>query len=158
MEFTEMLERVQSYFEDNTEEFNETIEELDSWNGYLGDDRYYYMDELADFYLPAFTVSTIRDAAKAREAFDNLLNRIYYGHDADNYTTDEHGEKHYGEFCPNREYFTYNGYGNLVSTDYKDYSAYLSKSFVEEVYDNQSHINIPEEVQEIFDEYDSQEE
>lgn len=147
MTFTEMLEQAQSYFEDNEEIFIQVIEELDSWNGYLGDDRYFEMDALYDFY-----------AVNNREAFDNLLNRIYYGHDEDNYTVDQHGDKNYGEFCPNRNYFTYNGYGNLVSTDYKDYSSYLTKSFVEAVYDNQSHITIPEELQEIFDEYDNQEE
>ena len=147
MTFKDMIEKVQSYFEDNEEEFNETIESLDSWNGYLGDDRYFEMDTLYEFY-----------SVNNREVFDNLLNRIYYGHDADNWHTDSHGEKEYGEFCPNRNYFTYNGYGNLVSTDYKDYSAYLTKSFVEDVYDNQSHITIPDEVQEIFDEYDNQDE
>ena len=147
MTFKEMLEKVQSYFEDNDEDFIQVIEELDSYNGYLGDDRYFEMDELYDFY-----------SVNNREVFDNLLNRIYYGHDADNWHTDSHGEKEYGEFCPNREYFTYNGYGNLVSTDYKDYSSYLTTSFVEAVYDNQSHLTIPEEVQEIFDEYDNQEE
>lgn len=147
MTFKEMLEKVQSYFEDNTEEFNETIESLDSWNGYLGDDRYYSMDELYDFY-----------SVNNREVFDNLLNRIYYGHDADNWHTDSHGEKEYGAFNPNRDYFTYNGYGNLVSTDYKDYSSYLTKSVVEEIYDQQSNITIPDEVQEIFDEYDNQKE
>ena len=154
MTFEEMLTQVQSYFEDNEDEFIGTIESLDNWNGYLGEDRYYYMDELYDLYGPAIG----RQGKEAREAFDNLLNRIYYGHDADNYTTDEHGEKHYAEFCPNREYFYYNGYGNLVSTDYKDYSSCLDKSFVENVYDNQSNITVPDEVQEIFDEYDSQEE
>ena len=147
MTFKEMLEQAQSYFEDNEEIFIQVIEELDSWNGYLGDDRYFEMDELYDFY-----------SVNNREVFDNLLNRIYYGHDADNWHTDSHGEKEYGEFCPNRNYFTYNGYGNLVSTDYKDYSSYLTKSFVEAVYDNQSHLTIPEELQEIFDEYDNQKE
>lgn len=145
MTFKEMLEQAQSYFEDNEEIFIQVIEELDSYNGYLGDDRYFEMDELYDFY-----------SVNNREVFDNLLNRIYYGHDEDNYTVDQHGDKNYGEFCPNRNYFTYNGYGNLVSTDYKDYSSYLTKAFVEAVYDNQSHLTIPEELQEIFDEYDNQ--
>lgn len=154
MTFKEMLEKVQNYFEENEEDFIRVIEELDSYNGYLGDDRYFEMDALYDFYGSA--IGSVGPGA--REAFDNLLNRIYYGHDEDNYTIDQHGDKNYGEFCPNRNYFTYNGYGNLVSTDYKDYSSYLTKSFVEEVYDNQSHLTIPEEVQEIFDEYDNQEE
>lgn len=35
-----------TYFLQNTDEFNEAIEALDWWNGYLGDDRYYEMYEL----------------------------------------------------------------------------------------------------------------
>ena len=157
MTFKEMLAQVQSYFEDNEEEFINTIEELDSYNGYLGDDRYYCMDELADFYLPSFVSDNLRHINEAREEFDSFLNRIYYGHDADNWITDSNGEKEYKAFCPNRNYFTYNGYGNLVSTDFKDYSDYLDKSFVEEIYNNQAHLNIPDAVQEIFDEYDNKE-
>lgn len=154
MTFKDMLEKVQNYFEENEEDFIQVIEELDSYEGYLGDDRYYNMEDLYEFYCPALA----DNRQQAQEAFDNLMNRIYYGHDADNWHTDSHGEKEYGAFNPNRDYFTYNGYGNLVSTDYKDYSSYLSKSFVEEVYEYQSHITIPDEVQEIFDEYDNQEE
>ena len=33
-------------FTENEELFNNCIEELDGYNGYLGDDRYYSMDEL----------------------------------------------------------------------------------------------------------------
>lgn len=41
-----MYEKIKAYFEENEEIFNACIEELDSYNGYLGDDRYYPMDEL----------------------------------------------------------------------------------------------------------------
>lgn len=37
------------FFEANEDIFAEAIEELDSYNGYLGDDRYYAMDELDEF-------------------------------------------------------------------------------------------------------------
>lgn len=120
------FEKIIAYLEENEEEFTELIEDLDSWNGYLGDDRYYPMEDLNEFYRDTDPIE--------------LLYRVYYGHDDDNYTTDERGEKHYGEFNPNREYFYYNGYGNLVSSDYKDYSDKLDDWFVEKVIDNQSHL------------------
>lgn len=126
----EAVTKIREYFENNEEEFNEAIEELDGYNGYLGDDRYYDMVELDEFYhdtLPS-----------------ELLMRVYYGHD------EKSGES--SEFCPNREYFRYNGYGNLVSADYKDYSDHLDDYFVEEYIDNIADMwNIPSEVQEIID-------
>lgn len=39
----EIKEEIKAYFEENEEEYNEVIEDLDSYNGYLGDDRYYNM-------------------------------------------------------------------------------------------------------------------
>ena len=38
------------YFKDNEDVFNDCMEELDGYNGYLGDDRYYYMQDLSEFY------------------------------------------------------------------------------------------------------------
>lgn len=85
----------------------------------------------------------------------DFLFRTFYGHDEDNYTTDSRGEKHYGEFNPNRAYYRYDGYGNLVSTDYKDYTGKLDSYFVEELVDRRSHaawyINQHEELVELLD-------
>ena len=39
-------EKIIIYFKEHEELFNDCIEELDSYNGYLGDNRYYCMDEL----------------------------------------------------------------------------------------------------------------
>ena len=39
-----------AYFENNEDLFNDCMEELDSYNGYLGDDRYFSMDELDELY------------------------------------------------------------------------------------------------------------
>lgn len=44
----EVRQAILNYLEENEEEFNNLIEELDSWNGYLNDDRYYCMEELDD--------------------------------------------------------------------------------------------------------------
>ena len=132
------IEAIINYFEENEEEFNACIEDLDSYDGYLGDDRYYDMEMIDEFY--------------AGVEPSELMNRIFYGHDEDTYHTDSHGEKEYGEFNPRRNYFTYNGYGNLVSTDYKDYSDKLDCYFAEKVIDLKEQLwNVPEEISEIID-------
>lgn len=120
------INKIIDYFNENEEIFNECIEELDGYNGYLGDERYYYMDELNELYSGAEPIE--------------ILNRAYFGHDS-SYHTDAHGNKEYSEFNPNRDYFTFNGYGNLISTDYKDYSAFLDQWLIEELSENRAYID-----------------
>ena len=43
-------EKLMQYFKENEDDFNDSIEELDSYNGYLGDDRYYAMEDLDELY------------------------------------------------------------------------------------------------------------
>lgn len=134
-------EKIIEFFENNEDVFNACIEELDSYNGYLNDDRYYPMDEIDEFYNNVDPLE--------------LLRRAYYGHDAETYHTDEHGRREYGEFNPNREYFKYNGYGNLVSADYKDYSAFLDRYCIEAMSENRAEIYAIDECEELsalFDE------
>lgn len=155
----EIFRQVLEYFQDNEDEFIDAIEELDSYNGYLGDDRYYSMDELAENYIGMFSYnpySSRNQHNEAIEQFENLLNRIYYGYDADNWTTDSSGEKTYGAFCPNRDYYYYNGYGNLISTDYKDYSDKLDDYFIESLYENKEHLSLPCDVEDMFDQLDGE--
>ena len=138
------IEKIIAYFEENTDIFNDCIEELDSYNGYLGDNRYYSMDELDDFY------STTKPL--------EILRRAFYGHDEDTYHTDSYGNREYGEFNPNREYFAFNGYGNLVSSDYRDYSEYIDRYAVEEMAENRHYIDTiddNEELAELFDELEN---
>lgn len=130
-----------AYFEENGDIFTDCIEELDSYNGYLGDDRYYSMDELDEFY----------NGVEPSE----ILRRAFYGYDSETYTTDGSGNREYGAFNPNRDYFTYNGYGNLVSADYKDYSAHLDRYAVEAMTENRSYIDTidrEDELTALFDE------
>lgn len=142
----EMIEKALAYFKDNEDDFVTAIEVLDSWNGYLGDDRVYNMEDIDEFYKETPP--------------SELMARIYYGYDADSTVSDDKGEamKH-GEFCPNRNYYYYNGYGNLVSTDYKDYSWKLDSWFIESLYDNYAHIysSLPDGIIEIFEAFDLQE-
>jgi hypothetical protein len=132
-----MKEKLMELFESNEELFNQTIEELDSYNGYLGDDRYYEMDMLSEFYYGTDPIE--------------LLNRAYFGCDSETWHTDSSGNKIYGAFNPNREYFSYNGYGNLVSSDYKDYSAYLDDYFIDAVIDNQDYLYLDDEITAILE-------
>lgn len=131
------------YFENNEDIFNDCMEELDSYNGYLGDDRYYLMDELDELHNGTEPSELLRRA---------------YGYDEETYTTDADGNKTYGAFNPNRDYFRYNGYGNLVSADYKDYTGQLDKYAVESMSENRSYIDSIEQSDELaalFDELEA---
>lgn len=97
------------------------------------------MDELDDFY-PEVEPSEI-------------LRRAFFGYD-DVYSTSEKK----APFNPNRDYFYINGYGNLVSTDERDYSAYLDEEFVEDIIDNASNLDLSDGAQEILEKYEDQEE
>ena len=130
------MEKIIAYFTENEELFNSCIEELDSYSGYLGDDRYYEMEYLNEFY-------------SSTEPLE-LLYRVYYGRDDDTC----------GEFNPNREYFYYNGYGNLVSSNYKDYSAHLDTYAIEEMLENRYYIdtiNDDNDLSALFDELEMEE-
>lgn len=129
------------YFKENEDIFNDCMEELDGYNGYLGDDRYYDMEELDEFYNGQDPIE--------------ILTRAFYGHDDDTWETDRNGDKIYGAFNPNRDYFYYNGYGNLVSSDYKDYSDKLDHWAIKEMSENRDYIysiEDDEELAALFDE------
>ena len=64
---------------------------------------------------------------------------------------DESQGKIKSTFNLDRDYFHYNGYGNLVSTDERDYSDYLNDYFIQEIIDNKSHLSLSKGAQEIID-------
>ena len=147
MKREEIIKTIEEYFEENEEIFDDCIEELDDWDGYMGDDRYYSMDELDELFHDANPTE--------------LLNRAYFGYDSESYTVDQYGQKKYDSFNPNRNYFTFNGYGNLVSADYKDYSAHLDDYCIEHMAENREHLWTIEhnnELSELFDKLDEGEE
>lgn len=114
-----VINEIIKLFTEDEEAFNNCIEDLDSYNGYLGDDRYYNMDELKEFYYNADVM--------------DLINRVYYGYSEDETYTDEHGQIKHCQFNPNQDYFRYNGYGNLVSAWYKDYTGFLNEYFIDDL-------------------------
>lgn len=136
-----------AYYKEDENAFINSVEELSDYNGYLGDDRWEDMDELSGLY-------------RGEDPID-ILNRAFNGYDADTWHTDSHGNKEFGAFNPNRDYFRFNGYGNLVSSNYKDYSDYLNDSTIEEMeeYAEQiDEIQDNDELKSLFDELSETEE
>lgn len=76
----EIRQELKDLFEEDNALFNETIEELDSYNGYLGDDRYYFMEDLTDYI-------------DTSDLWSSLIYRMFYGRDDDCYITNSQGEK-----------------------------------------------------------------
>lgn len=143
---SQIIDDILAWFDENPDTFTRALEELDAWDGYLGDDRYYPMEELAEFYADTDPLE--------------LLNRAYYGWDEDSCTIDQWGTKRHDAFCPNRDYFRYNGYGNLVSTDYPDYSDHLDRYAVEAMERNRGQIDTLDdepELSALFDELENAE-
>lgn len=122
-----IINQIVKFFEENEDIFNDCIEELDAYNGFLGDDRYYAMEELPELYNGVDPIE--------------VLTRAYFGYDAETWNTDAHGQKEYGAFNPMRDYFRFNGYGNLVSSDYKDYSDHIDSYAVEDMANNRNYID-----------------
>ena len=87
-----------------------------------------------------------------------ILFRAFYGYDEDNYHTDSYGREEHGAFNPNRDYFRYNGYGNLVSTDYPDYGDHLDHYVIEELAENRSEIYSIDDDPELSELFDAMEE
>lgn len=138
-------EKIIAYFNENPDIFTDCIEQLNNYNGYLGDDRIYDMAELPEL------VST--------DDIFQLLNMAYFGNDDENWITENGEKKNVYSFNPNRDYFYFNGYGNLCSCDYKDYSAHLDHYAIEAMQENRDEIEAIDdnpELAELFDQLDEE--
>ena len=138
------IEKIIAYFEENNDIFNDCIIQLDDYNGYLNDNRYNDMELLNEIYSDSEPLE--------------ILRRAFFGHDEDNWHTDGSGNKIHSEFNPNRDYYKFNAYGNLISTDYPDYSEYIDKYAIEEMGDNRRWVDAIEdddELSALFDELEN---
>lgn len=115
MNKNEIIEKIIEYFDEHEEIFNQCIEELDSYNGWLNEDRYYPMEEINEILY--------------NENLIDVIQMAIYGND-----------ESYPTFNVNREFFRFNAYGNLVSSDYKDYSDYLDEYAITEMNEHREYI------------------
>ena len=131
----ELVKELMNYYKENPEDFNRDIEELDNWNGCLYDDKIYPMDSLNDFFQGAEP--------------EEILHRAFYGYD-EPINKDEERRP----FNPNREFFYFNGYGNLVSINEVDYSDFLEDYFVQGIIDNRYNLTLSSGAEDIIDDYE----
>ena len=131
-----LVEKLLAYYKENKEDFENDIEQLDDWTGCLYDDKIYPMDELNEFF--------------SNEKPDEIIRRAFYGYD-ETY-------KERLPFNPNREYFYFNGCGNLVSIDEKDYSDYLDIAFIQDIIDNRYNLSLSSGAEDIIDDYEDENE
>ena len=135
----ELVEKLLAYYKENKEDFANDIEELDDWTGCLYDDKIYPMDDLNEFF--------------SNEKPDEIIRRAFYGYD-ETYTTDEPREP----FNPNRDYFYFNGCGNLVSINQRDYTDYLDIAFIQDIIDNRYNLSFSSGAEDIIDDYEDEDE
>ena len=133
MTWEDVVSEAIEYFQENDSEFEDTIRDLDGYNGILGDDRYEPMEFINELYA--------NDPIEA-------LTRAYFG-------GDDNGSS---SFNPLREYFYFDGYGNLRSIDYEDYSDHLDEDFIQDLYDHRDDVDLPRAINKLFKQFDADEE
>lgn len=111
---TYLYEEITNYLEENEQDFICIIEDLDSWNGYLNGDRWEYMDFLDDYL-------------ENEKPFDLILL----------------GRNSGSDFYPGDNYFRFDVYGNLESSNYKEYNDYISDYFIDDILENYQRLDIP---------------
>ena len=134
-----LVEELMNYYRENVEDFNNDIEELNNWNGCLYDDKIYPMEELNEFF--------------SNEKPDEIIRRAFYGYDE---PINENEQRQ--QFNPNREYFYFNGYGNVVSIAEKDYSDYLDTDFIQDIIDNRYNLSLSSGAEDIINDYEDEDE
>ena len=135
----ELVEKLLAYYKENKEDFANDIEELDNWTGCLYDDKIYPMDDLNEFF--------------SNEKPDEIISRAFYGYDE---PINENEQRQ--PFNPNREFFYFNGYGNLVSIGEKDYSDYLDIAFIQDIIDNRYNLSLSSGAEDIIVDYEDEDE
>ena len=140
-EKTTLKERIIDLFK----EMNE-CEVISVWNEYCRETNK-FDDEIMDDY-------ELEEWANNSGDTMNILNRFFFGSDEEREGTSAN---------PNRNYFKFNGYGNIVSFDYiynqfTDEFYYVDADELAEYIAENEESFYNDEIQEIIDEYTSEEE
>lgn len=140
-EKTTLKERIIDLFKEMNEE-----EVISVWNEYCREVNK-FDDEIMDDYELEEWVNNSGDTM-------NILNRFFFGSDEEREGTSAN---------PNRNYFKFNGYGNIISFDYiynqfTDEFYYIDADELAEYIAENEEAFYNDEIQEIIDEYTSEEE
>lgn len=125
MDWDSVCEKAIAYFEDNDNEFIETIETLDNWNGYLDGKRFEPMDTFNDFFYGT------------RDILGDIIDRLN------------------PSFTSADDYWYWDDWGEINSTDEIDYSDFLDDDFIEDLYNNRGDVDMPSYIEKLFDAYDN---
>lgn len=102
----------------------DALEELDSYNGILGDDKLNSMYDLDDLFYGVMP--------------SELLQKIDFNN-----------------FSDTDEYFYFNGYGNMVSTDYREYPDFDIEDYIDDFIDNMGSLYLDSDFQELLEELEA---
>lgn len=130
MEFTdEQRNNIKEYLEENADVLNNLVEEINSENGDFEDDIFYPMYDL--------------DELLSNQTPTEILFSASCGYDNDTSTDNRHET-----FDATRDYFKFNGYGNLVSYSDIDYS-----DLIDDVIDELENgvVDLPDEIEDMID-------
>ena len=114
--YEELTARALEILEDD-EIFTQAIEELDSWNGFLDDERMYNMDDLDDLFCGCKVSEFAEKIGRNFDFRDNYIIFTIYGIES----TDETPSEHYRDLYDNGEILDnlreYNGRINIEWID-----------------------------------------
>ena len=125
---SEIVEKMESYLRDNTEEARDIVAQANSWDGSLEDLAVYDMSEFDDI-IEAIDLSPTELICKVQ----------------------------YGDFNPNDDYFAFDSLENLVSYEEYEYEELIRDNIpeiVERYIDISGHIDTNEEMEALMEAYD----
>ena len=129
MDWATLCEKAIAYFEDNRDEYDDCLNEVSSYTDY----KYEHSDTV---YEP---MDSFNDYFGGTRDILELIERL----DSDFNTRDE--------------YFYDDGW-TIYSTDDPEYDDLLDDDFIEELYDNNYRVDLPEYIEKLFEAYDADEE
>ena len=77
MKKEQITKKIIAYFDKHEDIYNEAAEELDAYNGYLGDDRYYSMDELDELYNSTEPTVSILNSTHTATSYHQIIEIIH---------------------------------------------------------------------------------
>ena len=130
MDWDTVIDKAIDYFEDNRDEYDECLDELNHWEDYTrehSDTIYEPMDYFDDYFSDVGSI------------LEDVVDRLD------------------SSFSSRDEYFYFDGYGNICSTDEHEYEDMLDSDFIDALYYDKDRIDLPAYIEKLFDAYDDDE-